>query len=432
LSQQTKNELVGRRFLGLIVVSGLVFSALSGLILSDGFGIIQSNESAISPNLCENGFCKTNSQDSSPKTFVQQGEDVSSSIMTISSNEIFTDLKLEKTVMPTREYEHFGNKSTLFAEKDSFIREGLKETNEGSNKILRVMGSGPTNNRSLVTFSQDDIEAVLDDKNLESATIKLFVVSNDGNWNLNGWHEFSTLDEGLSFNVTSNRISEEKPIIANLIWDVGLGDVADFDLVLVDPLGQIVDYSANEQSTKNDTPLEYIQHIPETEGIYALGIIYNGENNSPSEIPDAMIEIFTPSDELEYPVPQGSVSVPSDAAGAIVVGAVNHMTGQLEPFSSQGPTNNGKLAPHLVGPDGVTTSALDGEPFFGTSATAPYIAGIAALLLETNPDISSDQILTKLQQNTTPSLFSIQTDYDNSIGYGPANALFLTLEEVVG
>lgn len=250
--------------------------------------------------------------------------------------------------------------------------------------------------------------------------------------NLNGWHEFTTLDEGLSFNVTLNRILEEKPIIANLIWDVGLGDVADFDLVLVDPLGQIVDYSANEQSTKNDTPLEYIHHIPDTQGIYALGIIHNGENNSPAEIPDAMIEIFTPSDELEYPVPQGSVSVPSDAAGAIVVGAVNHMSGELEPFSSQGPTNHGKLAPHLVGPDGVTTTALDGEPFFGTSATAPYIAGMVALLLETNPDISSDQILTKLQQNTAPSLFSAQTDYDNLIGYGPANALFLTLEEVVG
>ena len=108
------------------------------------------------------------------------------------------------------------------------------------------------------------------------------------------------------------------------------------------------------------------------------------------------------------------------------------MSGELEPFSSQGPTNHGKLAPHLVGPDGVTTTALDGEPFFGTSATAPYIAGMAALLLETNPDISSDQILTKLQQNTAPSLFSAQTDYDNLIGYGPANALFLTLEEVVG
>ena len=181
MSQQTQNEVIGRQTLGLIVVAGLIFSALSGFILSDGFGITQSNESEMSQNLCENGFCKTNLLDSAPITFVQQGEDASQANM-ILSNEIFTDLKLEKTVMP-RVYEHFGNKATLFAEKDSFIREGVKDTNEGSNKILRVMGSGPTNNRALVTFSQDDIEAVLDGKNLESATLKLFVESNDGNWN---------------------------------------------------------------------------------------------------------------------------------------------------------------------------------------------------------------------------------------------------------
>jgi len=54
MSQQPQNELVGRRFLGLIVVAALVFSALSGLILSDGFGIIQSNESEMSQNLCLN------------------------------------------------------------------------------------------------------------------------------------------------------------------------------------------------------------------------------------------------------------------------------------------------------------------------------------------------------------------------------------------
>lgn len=212
MSQQTQNELVGRRFLGLIVVAGLVFSALSGLILSDGFGIIQSNESVTSQNLCENGFCKINSQDSTPITFVQQGEDTSPSSMTVSSNEIFTDLKLEKTVMPTREYEHFGNKSTLFAEKDSFIREGLKDTNEGSNKILRVMGSGPTNNRSLVTFSQDDIEAVLDGKNLESATIKLFVVSNDGNWNSGQYVNLHKMtadwNEGKGSNAPINNVGQ--------------------------------------------------------------------------------------------------------------------------------------------------------------------------------------------------------------------------------
>ena len=250
--------------------------------------------------------------------------------------------------------------------------------------------------------------------------------------NLNGWQEFLDTDEGLSFNVTESRIAEQKPITANLLWDVGMSDVADFDLVLVDPLGQIVDYSANEQITKDDSQFEYIYHVPEIEGIYALGVVYAGDTNTPADIPDATIEIFTINDPLEHPIVFSSVSVPADADGAIVVGAVNHMDGELEPFSSQGPTNHGKLAPHVVGPDGVTTTALDGEPFFGTSATTPYIAGMAALLLEINPDITPAQLLTEIQQNTVSNLVSLQTEYDNAMGYGQANAEFLTQMEVAG
>ena len=249
--------------------------------------------------------------------------------------------------------------------------------------------------------------------------------------NFNNWHDYSNSDEGLSFTVTEERIEEEKPIIAHLMWDVGNGDVADFELVLVDPLGQIVDFSANEQLTKSDTLFEYIYHIPEIEGIYSLGILYAGDMSKVSQRPSATLEIFSINDDIEHPVSQSSVSVPADADGAIVVGAINHLDGVLEPFSSQGPTNNGKLAPHVVGPDGVTTLAFNGEPFYGTSATTPYVAGLAALILQNNPDISPSELLTKIQENTDSSLFSLQNGYDYSAGYGPANAFFLIEEQEV-
>jgi len=243
--------------------------------------------------------------------------------------------------------------------------------------------------------------------------------------NLNNWHDFSNTDEGLSIAVTEDRIAEEKPIIAHMMWDVGLDDVADFELVLVDPLGQIVDFSANKQEKSSDNPFEYIYHLPDTEGIYSLGVLYSGDMISPSNRPHATLEIFTVNDELEYPVTESSVSVPADAHGAIVVGAVNHLDGILEPYSSQGPTNNGKLAPHVVGPDGVTTLALDGKPFYGTSATTPYVAGLAALILENNPDMSPEQLLIKIQQNTEPGLLSLHNEYDYATGYGTASAVFL-------
>ena len=112
------------------------------------------------------------------------------------------------------------------------------------------------------------------------------------------------------------------------------------------------------------------------------------------------------------------------------MGAVNHLDGKLEPFSSQGPTNNGKLAPHVVGPDGVTTLALGDKPFYGTSATTPYIAGLAALILQSNPDMSPEEILHEIQFNTDQTL---ENGYDFSLGYGPASAFFLIEDsEVIG
>ena len=249
--------------------------------------------------------------------------------------------------------------------------------------------------------------------------------------NANNWHEFSNSDEGLTISVTQERVDEEKPIIAHLMWDVGMSDVADFELVLVDPLGQIIAYSANEQKTKSDTPFEYIYHVPEIDGIYSIGILNAGDITQLSDRPSASLEIFSVNDDLEYPISRSSVSVPADAQGAIVVGAVNHLDGSLEPFSSQGPTNNGKMAPHVVGPDGVSTLSLDGKPFFGTSATAPYVAGLAALIIQTNPEISPEQLLEEIKLNTDSSSFSLQNEFDYSYGYGSANAIFLVEEPEV-
>ena len=251
--------------------------------------------------------------------------------------------------------------------------------------------------------------------------------------NFNNWHDYTDSDEGLSITVSKERITAEKPIVSYLMWDVGMTNVADFEMVLVDPLGQIVDYSANEQKTKSDTSFEYIHHIPDTEGTYSIGILYAGDMSDVSKRPKASMEIFSINDELERPVSRSSVSVPADAEGAIVVGAVNHFDGTLEPFSSQGPTNNGKLAPHVLGPDGVTTLALGDKPFYGTSATTPYVAGLVALILQSNPDMSPEQVLNEIQQNSEQSIFSLENGYDYSAGYGLASAFFLVEEsEVMG
>ena len=101
-----------------------------------------------------------------------------------------------------------------------------------------------------------------------------------------------------------------------------------------------------------------------------------------------------------------SVSAQSDAGGSpvsvISVGAVcsasaaaagafpssescadrTHQT--IEFFSSRGPTLDGRLKPDISAIDGVSVTAAGSfeNPFFGTSAAAPHVAGEAALVLQ--------------------------------------------------
>ena len=59
----------------------------------------------------------------------------------------------------------------------------------------------------------------------------------------------------------------------------------------------------------------------------------------------------------------------------------------IEFFSSQGPTLDGRVKPDVTAIDGVSVSGAGGfgAPFFGTSAAAPHLGGVAALLLQSAP-----------------------------------------------
>ena len=211
-----------------------------------------------------------------------------------------------------------------------------------------------------------------------------------------------------------------------LNWNNPLKDVTDFDLILLDPTGNIVDYSANIQKVQSDRSFESIHFVPQMEGLYAIGISYAGNqldgDLTAANIPrDTILEVFSVNNVVEYPIAKSSVVVPADARGAIVVGAVNSQNGKTESFSSQGPTNHGKLAPHVVGPDGVTTLAYKGDLFYGTSATTPYVAGLATLMLQGNQDASPVDVLEQMKSNTVKTT----TEASNDIGYGMIDASFL-------
>ncbi len=59
-------------------------------------------------------------------------------------------------------------------------------------------------------------------------------------------------------------------------------------------------------------------------------------------------------------------------------------------------------SPDVTGPDGIQTSVSGFTPFYGTSAAAPNVAAVAALLQQVNPEITPDAVSSILTQSALP------------------------------
>ncbi len=156
----------------------------------------------------------------------------------------------------------------------------------------------------------------------------------------------------------------------------------------------------------------------------------------------------------EYATKSSTIVGHANAAGAIAVGAVpyfntplfNNADPILEYFSSAGgtpilltscgePINEEiRQKPEVIGPDGGNNTFFggdiegDGFPnFFGTSASAPHLAAVAALMKQADGELSPDQIETILQ-NTALDMddpFTPEPDpgFDFGTGFGLVQAL---------
>ena len=116
----------------------------------------------------------------------------------------------------------------------------------------------------------------------------------------------------------------------------------------------------------------------------------------------------------------------SNAANAIAVGSASYRQTpafgvnppRLDAFSSRGGspivfTVQGdrltnpevRRKPEIIGPNGVSTTLFSFSPFFGTSAAAPHLAAVAALMLQRaggTKGLSLQQLVSRLQQTAIP------------------------------
>jgi len=206
------------------------------------------------------------------------------------------------------------------------------------------------------------------------------------------WHNFTEKDETLDLGY----LPAGYPVDLLLSWNDWPVSGQDFDLVLLRETYdgvELVDYSLNTQNG-SQPPYEIINYLTKKAARYLVAIYKESANRS------VHFELYAPTLTLqEYNHPESSLGIPADAAGTLAVGAAYWQNDALEVFSSRGPTNDGRIKPDMVAPDGVSTRSYGIGKFFGTSAAAPHAAGAAVLVKSMHPGLTAEELQKRLEED---------------------------------
>ena len=248
--------------------------------------------------------------------------------------------------------------------------------------------------------------------------------------NGDGLHEFSGTDNCNNYGVYqegqlySAEFTREVELTIQLRWDDRWGGAnKDLDLILAklnETTDQFERYAISEAEQSGGAahlPFEFIaETVPA--GVYCLAInLYNGTTPNWIQIQDFNGRL------LQHHTSHHSITNPSESRnpGMLAVGAARWSdTSTIEPFSSQGPTPDGRIKPDIVGADGgrsVTYSMADNPDgnFYGTSQASPHVAGLAVLVKQNYPTYTPQQIANYLKTHAEERG---EVGADNVWGYG--------------
>jgi hypothetical protein len=239
------------------------------------------------------------------------------------------------------------------------------------------------------------------------------------------FHRWAGTDEGLTIQMANGGY-----FTAYLQWnDPWGGSGNDYDLYLLNSSMSSVLAGSNDTQNGSGNPLEAFFYQNTTGGSIVVNLTvahWSGSQN-------ARLQIYTRGSGItsrQYNVVAGSITPNHHVTGMFTSAAIDaadagHDT--VESFSSQGPVEHYfpsyqvRSKPDIAGIDGVSVTGAGGfsSPFYGTSAAAPHIAAIAALVRSARPAATRAQIYNWIAAGAVDLGSPGQ---DNTFGYGRADA----------
>jgi subtilisin family serine protease len=221
-----------------------------------------------------------------------------------------------------------------------------------------------------------------------------------------GWHQFAPGQTRLAVS------SPTSDLHITLNWLDWTNRTIDYDLYLFNEAGAEIAAATNIQRGTKD-PVEVIRFQATPRQRYLVGV----KAKDPSQRVRFDLYGWPWSVNMERATAEGSLTNPADAEAAISVGAAAWQDDSPRAYSSRGPTRDGRAKPELAGPTDVEvlSDAFQDRGFGGTSAAAPHVAGVVALVLSAYPTYTPAQVKKYLEDN---ALDLGPRGPDNQTGYG--------------
>ena len=263
------------------------------------------------------------------------------------------------------------------------------------------------------------------DQSVESGVIWVNSAGNSGQRAWFGDYSDPNGDGAVSFGGQNDEVMDLlvracRTYTVQLRWeDTWEGASTDLNLYLYDKsTGGIFEFSEDEQSGRSgDVPFEWFSYqFPFNSNSFGLVAIHES-GDAP-----AWVQVSVWGTFVEHYTRNGSITNPAESAnpGMLAVGAAPwNDVHTIEPFSSRGPTPDGRIKPDVVGADcGVTARSPLNEynwGFCGTSQASPHVAGMAALVRQRFPDYTPVQVADYLKDHAEQRR---SPDPNNTWGHG--------------